>query len=337
MLPFRPGLAGAAYKLITEVIPVREGEEVVITCDPDTDPSIADATAQAVYAKGAHPIVIWYESLPHPCMEPPKAVAAALAAADVWIEYAAAYLLYSSAQKAASRAGCRYICLPGMYADLMVRAIGQVNCRALRAMEAKLHQLSQNAKSVLITSRAGTNLTMEVNPEVAPSDLPYEEGRTRVQMLAGQASFTVLAESFSGRLVIDGSLWPPAELGILRSPVALTVEKGHIEKIEGGYEAESFRNWLESFEHPAMLRLDHVCYGFNPGVRKLTGCILEDERLFGCVEIGIGRTSDGAPSHSDGVLVSPSVWADGLQLQNEGRYTHPELIRLCRQMGIPGY
>ena len=337
MLPFRLGLAGAAHKLISEVIPVHEGEEVVITCDPDTDPAVADATAQAVHAAGAHPIVIWYESLPHPCMEPPKALAAALAVADVWIEYAAAYILYSAAQQAATHAGCRYICLPGMYADLMVRAIGQVNYQALRAMEAKLHQLSQKAQNVRITSRAGTNLTVAVNPEVDPLDRPYEEGRTRVQMLAGQAGFTALAESFAGTLVIDGSLWPPAELGILHSPITLTVEGGHIKEIAGGYEAESFRNWLESFAHPAMLRLDHVCYGFNPGVRRLTGCILEDERLFGCVEIGIGRTSEGAPSHSDGIVVKPSVWVDGVQLQSEGRYTHPELITLCRQMGIPEY
>lgn len=41
-----------------------------------------------------------------------------------------------------------------------------------------------------------------------------------------------------------------------------------------------------------MFRLAHYSIGFNPGVTKPTGRIVEDERLFGCIEMGIG--SQGA-------------------------------------------
>jgi leucyl aminopeptidase (aminopeptidase T) len=55
------------------------------------------------------------------------------------------------------------------------------------------------------------------------------------------------------------------------------------------------------------------------------------------VQFGIGPASKEAPSHTDGVVLSPSVWADDVQLEEEGRYVHPELVELCREMGAPGY
>jgi leucyl aminopeptidase (aminopeptidase T) len=72
-------------------------------------------------------------------------------------------------------------------------------------------------------------------------------------------------------------------------------------------------------------------------VTKPTGRILEDERVFGCMQFGIGPSSMGAPSHTDGVALNPSVWADEAQLEQEGRYVHPQLVELCRELGAPGY
>jgi leucyl aminopeptidase (aminopeptidase T) len=117
----------------------------------------------------------------------------------------------------------------------------------------------------------------------------------------------------------------------------LHIEEGYIRRVEGGYEARLFERWLASFDDPIMYMVDHACYGFNPGVSRPTGRILEDERVFGCTQFGIGPSSKGAPSHTDGVVLNPSVWADDVQLEEEGRYVHPELMELCRKMGVPGY
>jgi len=45
----------------------------------------------------------------------------------------------------------------------------------------------------------------------------------------------------------------------------------------------------------------------------------------------------GSPAHSDGVVLNPSVWLDEMQIEEDGRYTHPALVELCRQMGMGGY
>ena len=98
-----------------------------------------------------------------------------------------------------------------------------------------------------------------------------------------------------------------------------------------------YDRWLRSFETPAVMLMDHACYGFNPGVRRPTGRILEDERIFGCMQFGIGATELGSPVHSDGVVLNPSVWFDHVQIEVSGRYVHADLAHLCREMGVAGY
>jgi leucyl aminopeptidase (aminopeptidase T) len=332
-------LAAAARKLVEVAMPVVPGEQVVITADTSSDERVVWATAQAAYAIGATPSVIWYETLPNPCMDPPPPVALALKVADVWIEFAAAYTLYSSAHKEAVASGCRYFCLPGMDVDMMVRTIGQVNYPVLEQMAGALYELSHQAREIRITSRTGTDLTVQTDPEAAPgfTQMGAGEGGGYSQMLAGQSWFEALADTFQGTLVFDGALWPPAELGLLGDPVILTIDQGRIEGIEGGAEARTFQRWLDNFGDSAMYLMDHACYGFNPGVTRLTGNILEDERLFGCMQFGIGRARLGAPSHTDGIVTGPSVWAGDVQLEAEGVYTHPRLVELCNELGISGY
>jgi leucyl aminopeptidase (aminopeptidase T) len=332
-------LAAAARKLVEEAMPVMPDEQVVITADTSSDERVVRAAAQAAYAIGATPTIIWYETLPNPCQDPPPPVARALTAADVWIEFAVTYTLYSSAHREAIAAGCRYFCLPGMDVDMMVRTIGQVNYPLLEEMAGVLYELSYQAKEIRITSLAGTDLVVQPDPQAPPTFTRMGEGEEGgySQMLAGQSWFEELADTFHGTLVFDGALWPPAELGLLRNPVRLVIDSGRIERIEGGAEAKSFQRWLDGFQDSLMYLVDHACYGFNPGVTRLTGRILEDERLFGCMQFGIGRTRLGAPSHTDGIVMAPSVWADDVQLEDEGVYVHPRLVELCQQIGVAGY
>ena len=330
-------LAHAAHKMVSEVVPVQPGQQVVITADTASDARVVEATAQATYTVGGIPTVIWYQTLPNPCMDPPAPVANALLKADVWIEYATAYALYSPAYFAAIEAGCRYLAVTGMDVDMMVRTIGRVNYPAIEKMKYLLYEISQKADTIRVTSSVGTDLTMKIDkagdPFFAP---PPSEGGYPI-MLGGQSGFMAYHDSFEGTLVFDGCIWPPAEIDILRSPVTLRIQAGHISSIEGAHEATLFKRWLDSFNDPLMHMMDHACYGFSPGVTKPTGRIVEDERIFGCMQFGIGPSSKGAPSHTDGVVLNPSVWTDDEQLEEEGHYVHPELIKLCRELQVPGY
>lgn len=335
---FRYELTHAAHKVVTEVLPIQLGDDVVITADTGSDDRVVDATAQAAYAIGAVPTVIWHQTLPNPCHEPPAPVAAAVLQADWWIDFATAYLLYSPAYFSAVEAGCRHLAVGGMDVDMMVRTIGRVNYPALEKMKYRLNEISQEAEIIRVTSPAGTDLTMRVDKAVDPFFSPPPKEGGYAVMLGGQSGFLTIQQSFEGTLVFDGCISPPEDIGVLHSPVILHIERGVIDNIEGGPEAVRFKQWLDSFNDPLMFLMDHACYGFNPGVPRPTGRIVEDERVFGCMQFGIGPAWDGgAPSHTDGVVLNPSVWVDDLQIEEEGVYIYPELVELCREMDVEGY
>ena len=133
-------------------------------------------------------------------------------------------------------------------------------------------------------------------------------------------------------------------MGILSENIELTLEQGWVTKIEGGREAERFSAWLHSFHDPNMFRLAHYSLGFNPGVTKATGRIVEDERVFGCMEFGIGSQGKmirgsywTAASHTDGVVAKPTIMIDGTVIEADGKYVDPELVEICRQMEVAGY
>jgi 2,5-dihydroxypyridine 5,6-dioxygenase len=157
-------------------------------------------------------------------------------------------------------------------------------------------------------------------------------------MMGGQIGGVPDLESINGIIVFDGTVAPVC--GILTSPVSLTIKAGEIIKVEGGTQALEFERWLKSFDHPRMLKLAHFNYGFNPGA-KITGKNIEDERVWGCTQWGIGNLDarlvkpDGlpAPSHADGNCLNSSVWLDGKQIMQEGKMVIPELAALAKQLG----
>ncbi|MFJ3821690.1 M29 family metallopeptidase [Streptomyces nodosus] len=337
-------LALAARKLVEEVMLVKPGEHVVLTGDTSSDRRVVEATAQAVAAAGAHPVIVWSETLPSSSMEPPRPVAGAIAHADVWIEFAVSYLMHSDAFRAAMANGCRYTNLTAMDVHMLVATVGRPDFQGVMKLGKALVRLLEAADEVRITSPNGTDLVgrngdRPINLRGKPAEKPGE-----TVMLSGQISWNPLEETQDGVLVFDGALWPPDQLGLLRSPVRLTVEKGVVTKIEGDRDADVFRAWMASWDDPHMYRVAHWSLGFNPGVLAPTGRIVEDERVFGCVELGIGTKGawiGGEPwvaaAHTDGSIVGPSIYLDGECIEQEGVYVHPELVEICRELGVEGY
>jgi len=331
-------VAAAAQKMLAEVMLVKADEDVVITADTQSDWRVVKATAQAALALGAHPAVVWYETRPRAQMEPFSPVAAAVQAADVWIEYAVQYTLYTDARRTACEKGCRYAAFGGLDVDALVRTIGRVAYPTMLAMGERLIALTQDTEEYLITTALGTDLTWNnQGAQVWQSGRLADEPGAAV-MLGGQVVWLPQESSVHGTIVGDGMVWPPDDVGIVREPVTLRIEAGRITSIEGGAEARILRSWLDSLQDPTMMRIAHCNYGFNPGVTRFTGRVAEDERVFGVFDFGFGGWMDRpAASHFDVVITAPTIVADGVEIEREGKYVHPELVVFCRQMGMAGY
>jgi len=228
-------------------------------------------------------------------------------------------------------------------ADMAMSMVEGIDYATLDMFANKLVELSNQASNIMIKSKYGTDLSIKVDPSGSMGhDMRgtgtitfMGDGVTRVP--PGQCSFGHVKGGIEGILVFDSFIAPPSDVSVLREPVKLTVEKGMIVKIEGGREAERFEEWLTQWEHPAMYEIAHCTYGFNPGVKKVKGNIGYDERVFGSMEFGVGPKWSGAPSHTDGGLLQPSVYLDNTPLEINGKYVHPELVELAEKLGADGY
>jgi leucyl aminopeptidase (aminopeptidase T) len=337
-------MGGVGRKIVEEFFPIKAGENVVVTADTISDWRVVQETVKAIYALGAVPTLVVHPVTEVAASDPPEPVTAALQAADAWIEFNDSYLLYSNAWKKAMAAGVRCFTLGGDV-DSLVRMVGRVDYAVLDMLANKLVELSNQAATMAITSAQGTDIVVEVDPKGSEGHVltgGHEgvgsfEGTGTTQVPPGQSSFGYVPDSVEGTLVFDGAIWPPTEIGVLREPVTLKISKGKITEIAGGQEARIFEKWLASWGHPGMYEIAHCTYGFNPGVKRCKGEIGHDERVFGCMEFGIGAAWADAPGHTDGVVLKPSVWAGDTQLEEDGKYVHPELVELSRQLGVPGY
>jgi leucyl aminopeptidase (aminopeptidase T) len=338
-------LAKSADILMREMFKLKPGETIVITADTESDERVVNAAAAAAFALGAKPMVIWLAS-PHGVgkaadpMLPVNALTAALCEADAWVEFNNEWLLYSTPFEIAMEKNkkLRYLCLVGMDVDMMVRVIGRVDQPTLSEFLHKATELTAKARHVRITTPAGTDLEFDNEPQYKFTCDDGDASEPGMHMLAGQICWIPRFETISGTLVFDGTLSPPC--GHLKQPIVMKIEKGRVVDIKGGDQAIEFKAWLESFNDPNMFRLAHVCYGFNPGA-KLTGNVLEDERVWGSTEWGLGYLSpiDAPPegikakSHCDGICMNSTVWLDEVKILDNGIVVHPELTSMVRKLG----
>lgn len=336
--------ANAALKLVKDVMLAQKGENIVITADSTTDRRVVEATASAAYSIGATPVIIYYPTSEEAYAEPVKPIGQAVSHADIWIEFAYSSIMLCESFQKALDFGCRYINLTGMDVTMMVNTIGKVDYHLVVELGEVIKSKIESADEVIIKDENGTNLKAYNGgrPIRHSGQLATQKGYPI--MLCGQISWCPVEETINGTLVFDAALFPPTNLGILNSNIILTLENGRVTKIEGGADAKVFEDWLASFNDENMYRLAHYSPGFNPGVDKATGRIVEDERIFGCIEFGIGSQGSAikgsywqAASHTDGVVSKPSIILDGKELEVNGKYVDPEVVKLCKKLNIKGY
>lgn len=344
-------LTNACLKLLRDMFMLQPGESLAITCDTESNMEVVDATAKAAVILGAKPLVLKVAA-PRDCGKagdidmPIDAVVGAVKNSDAWVEYNNKWIFYSTTydriiEDPDNRP--RYMNLCGVNPELMVRNIGKVDNNLLNEFIMAMADYCTKGKHFRVTTPAGTDVEFDNAPN---RDYVIADGFVRkgeIKMFPGQISWSPTFESINGIIVVDGTISPP--LGAVKNPIKFTMEKGYIVKIEGeGTDATEYAEWLKSFNDPNMYLAAHLSYGFGPNA-KLSGDIVEDERVWGSTEWGFGNVgpqlvSDipgGIPaaSHSDGICLNSSVWLDGVQILDEGVVVGPtpEIVALAKKLG----
>jgi leucyl aminopeptidase (aminopeptidase T) len=339
-------LSQTAYKLMHDQVGLQKGESVLITIDSVSEFRVAEEIAKMSEALGAKVMVAWhstpkgYGALTVPYL--PEPLIACADKTDVWIELNDQWLLYSPMwDKAVTNGRTRQIMLGGLGIERLVRCIGKVDMEAQKEFQNHLTEITKKAKTLRITNAVGTDVVFENDPK-RPINNEIDYRAPGGHFLLGQIGWAPKEDTINGVIAFDGSVsgGEGADFFHLSEPIQYHVEKGHIQKITGGWEAGALSDYFASLKDPNMYSSAHVCYGCNPNAR-LEGVTTEDERVWGSTEWGFGHQGSNytggeprkAKSHIDGISLKCSVYLDGAAILEHGVYVEPTLKKLAEHLG----
>jgi leucyl aminopeptidase (aminopeptidase T) len=308
-------LQRAVETVVGPCLGIRPGEDVVIVVDRTTE-SLGAALREAVARLKAEPVVTVMEPRDVDGQEPPRAVAAALAAAQVFIAPTRRSLSHTRARKAASEAGARGATLPGVTEDMLARLMA-CDFPAMAERSRRVAELLTDADAAHVTCPRGSDMTF---------DLSGREGIADDGDLSGDRAFGNLpcGEGFISPLAGEGTLQAVslASLGLPDGPVELTVRDGRLEAASGGW-GERWSGLMDAAGEQGR-NLAELGVGTNERA-TLTGNILEDEKMLGTVHVAFGASSGiggtvSVPVHLDCLIEQATLQVGGTRVLDAGRF-----------------
>jgi leucyl aminopeptidase (aminopeptidase T) len=315
MIPAMSTLGPAAATVVRQCLGVREGEEVLVIVDPETR-EIGEALRDEAAAAGGDAVLAVMDERATDGTEPPRSLAAALSAADVYIAPTSRSLSHTVARKRASDAGTRGATMPGVTADMLVRVMS-ADFPVMAARSRALARLLDEAESAHVTCPRGTDLTLDLSGRDGIADdgdltaagafgnLPC--GEAFIAPRGGEG--TIVAESL-------------APLGLSDPPATLTVAGGRIVDARDGVGPE----YIELLHAHGELgsNLAELGVGTNDAA-TLTGKVLEDEKILGTVHVAFGASQGiggnvSVPIHLDVVITDASLRVGSTAVLESGRW-----------------
>jgi leucyl aminopeptidase (aminopeptidase T) len=310
-----PDLGPAVSTVIRRCLGVASGEDVLVVVDHGTR-SIGEALRAEAAAVGADAVMAVMDERETDGTEPPPPIAAALQACDVFIAPTTRSLSHTSARKRATDAGIRGATMPEVNADMLARVMA-VDFDTMAARSRAVTALLDDAKAARVTCPLGTELEL---------DLGGRRGFSDDGDLTAPGAFGNLpcGEGFIAPAGGNGRLFASslARLGIGNEPAALTVKDGRIVEAEDGL-GPQFIELLRVHGEPGT-NLAELGIGTNDQAR-LTGSVLEDEKILGTVHVAFGNSAAiggtvSVPIHLDVVVVDASLEIDGTPVLDRGRF-----------------
>ena len=310
-------LERAVSAVIEDCLAVKEGEQVVVVCNPATQ-SLGERLRARAEAVGAEAVLVAMAEREQHGVEPPDSVAAAMLEADVLLVPTVQSLSHTAARKAATDAGARVATLPGATEEMLARVMS-ADMDELRRRGNALAGLLTEGGETHITSADGSDLTLNIQGRTGIPDAgELGEPGAFGNLPCGEGFISPHHDSGSGKLVVDGVI---ASIGIPAEPVELAVEDGQLVGATGEMGEELMRQLTAA--GPDGTRVAELGIGTNEKA-ILTGELLEDEKLLGTVHVAFGASAGiggeiQVPVHLDCVVMKPTLTIDGREVVRDGK------------------
>jgi len=307
----------SAHIALDQCLQLKKSETLLVVCDPP-----CFDIGQVLWETGrklcSEAIMVQMAPRKENGTEPPQPLEQWFGQFDVAVMPTSKSLSHTEARRTACQKGTRIATLPGITQDMFERTL-KTDWDELSAYTHKIADALNNTETILIESATGTHLTFKTGGRKAKVDDGNIGGKGDFGNLpAGEAYLAPLEGTANGTLVIDGSF---PVVGLLDSPLILTIKDGYVENVSG----HSCGKVLESFFDDLGKNSRNIAE-FGVGTlssAKISGKVLEDEKVRGTIHIAIGDNASmggtiHVPLHLDGVVRTPSVLLDGIVWMKDG-------------------
>ncbi len=229
-------------------------------------------------------------------------------------------LTHTDARRNASAKGVRVATFPGITKEVMIRGLN-ADYKKIAALTNKLKKRFEKTKEVRVTAPNGTDITMDITGRtaIASKGLFHKKGESG-NLPTGETFAAPVEGKSNGVFVVDGSM---SGIGVMgKEKIKIEVENGYATKITGGSKAKKLVATLDKYGKKAR-NIAEFGVGTNDSV-KLSGNLLEDEKVKGTIHIALGNNltmggSVSVPIHLDGVIKKPTVYFDGKEIMIDGK------------------
>ncbi len=309
----------AAQLVFKKCFDVKQGERILIITD-ENKRSIANVFFNAAKNFSDRVGLIEIPVMDHNAQEPGRDVAAEMKKSQVILLLTTKSLTHTKARKIACMHGARIASLPGI-SETMVNAL-LVDYDRMKELTQKVGGRLEGARHIMLKNDKGTDLIISVKDRI----VDYDDGdltkpKSFGNLPAGEASISPVENFTSGLLVVDESI---AGIGKLKAPVKIFIEHGFVTEIKGGEQAKKLAEMLARIKSDLAYNIAELGIGTNDKA-KITGRVLEDEKVISTAHIGIGNNISyggkvDVPIHIDCVISKPTIIVDGKRLMEEGEF-----------------
>lgn len=304
---------------IKDCMGAKKNESVLIVTDKFKN-KIGYALFENAKKLGHESVYLEFKSREMHGQEPPKQVAEMMKLFDVVLCPTAKSLTHTNARREASALGARIATFPGITEEIMIRGLN-ADYKKIAALTIKLQEIMNEVNIVRVTAPNGTDITMDISGRKAlPSKGLFHKKGESGNLPTGEAYIAPLEGKSNGVFVVDGSM---SGVGVIdKKPITIQVENGFATKISGGVQAKKLDSILNKYGKFAR-NIAEFGIGTNDKA-KLSGIILEDEKVMGTIHIALGDNKSmggnvDVPIHLDGIVKKPTVYFDGKLIMKNGK------------------
>ncbi len=309
----------ASVIAIRDCMGTQPNETVLIVTD-EFKKKIGYSLFQNAKRLGHESVYLEFKSREMHGQEPPQQIAEMMKLFDVVLCPTAKSLTHTNARRNASALGARIATFPGITEEIMIRGLN-ADYKKIAALTIKLQEIMNEVNVVRVTSAIGTDITMDISGRKAlPSKGLFHKKGESGNLPTGEAYIAPLEGKTNGVFYVDGSM---ASIGVIKGkPIRIEVKDGFAVYVSGSNQAKKLDDTLNKYDN---LSRNIAEFGIGTNYKaKLSGILLEDEKVMGTIHIALGDNKSmgglvDVPIHLDGVVKKPTVYFDEKMIMKSGK------------------